>query len=105
MTQTLISKGNDNMRSFIWTGIVFASLLFPAAALAVEGEVTKINDSAGKITLKHGPIENLDMGAMQMVFRVSDPAMLTAVKVGDKVIFEADRVNGAITITKIKKAG
>lgn len=93
------------MRSFITTGIVLASLLIPAVALAVEGEVKKINGDQGRITLKHGPIDNLDMGAMQMVFRVSDPAMLTTVKVGDKVIFEADRVNGAITVTKIKKAG
>ena len=90
------------MCAFIRTGIVFASLLVPAAALAVEGEVKKINESAGKITLKHGPIENLKMDAMQMVFRVADPAMLTAVKVGDKVVFEADRVNGAITVTKIE---
>jgi len=92
------------MRMHIRAGIVLASLLIPAAAMAVEGEVKKINESAGKITLKHGPIENLDMGAMQMVFRVADPAMLTAVGVGDKVVFEADRVNGAITVVKLEKA-
>ncbi|MBA3519305.1 MAG: copper-binding protein [Rhizobiales bacterium] len=92
------------MRSIVRTGFVFAALLVPAAALAVEGEVKKINESAGKITLKHGPIANLDMDAMQIVFRVADPAMLTAVKVGDKVNFEADRVNGAITVTKIEPA-
>ncbi len=49
-------------------------------------------------------IENLDMDAMQMVFRVADPAMLSAVQVGDKVNFEADRVDGAITVTKIEPA-
>ena len=92
------------MNSILKSGIILASLLIPATALAVEGEVKKINESAGKITLKHGPIANLDMDSMQMVFRVADPAMLTAVKVGDKVNFEADRVNGAITITKIEKA-
>lgn len=92
------------MHAFITTGIVFASLLVPAAAFAVEGEVKKINEAAGKITLKHGPIENLDMDAMQMVFRVADPAMLTAVKVGDKIVFEADRVDGAITITEMEPA-
>ena len=92
------------MRSIFRSGILLASLLLPATALAVEGEVTKINPSAGKITLKHGPIANLDMGAMQMVFRVADPAMLSAVSVGDKVVFEADRVNGAITIIKMEKA-
>ncbi len=44
------------------------------------------------------------MGAMTMIFRVKDPAMLKSVKVGDAVTFEADRVNGAIIVTSIKKS-
>jgi Cu/Ag efflux protein CusF len=40
---------------------------------------------------------------MAMVFRVADPAMLDRMKAGDKIEFEADRVNGAITVTKIGK--
>lgn len=75
-----------------------------AQAVPADGQVTKIDKSAGKITLKHGPIKNLEMDSMTMVFRVKDPAMLEAVKVGDKVKFEAERVNGAITVTKIEKA-
>lgn len=43
------------------------------------------------------------MDAMTMVFRVADPAMLEKVNAGDKIEFEADRVNGAITVTKIGK--
>lgn len=69
----------------------------------VKGEVVKIDKSAGKITLKHGPIKKLDMDSMTMVFRVADPAMLDKVKIGEKIEFEADRVNGAITVTKIGK--
>ena len=69
----------------------------------VTGQVTKIDDSAGKLTLNHGPIPNLDMGAMTMVFKAADPAMLKAVKAGDKVKFIADRVNGQLTVTKIEK--
>ena len=71
----------------------------------VNGEVKKIDESAGKITLKHGPIKNLDMDedGMTMVFRVQDPAMLKQVKVGDKVQFEAERATAGITITKIQK--
>jgi|SRR6266550_3848150 Cu(I)/Ag(I) efflux system protein CusF len=70
----------------------------------VNGQVTKIDESAGKITLKHGPIKKLDMNeGMTMVFRVQDPAMLKQVKVGDKVNFDADRVNGQIAVTKIEK--
>jgi Cu(I)/Ag(I) efflux system protein CusF len=78
--------------------------LAPAQSATIDGQVTKIDTSAGKITLKHGPIKKLDMDeGMTMVFRVQDPAMLKQVKVGDKVKFDADRVNGQITVTKIEK--
>jgi Cu(I)/Ag(I) efflux system periplasmic protein CusF len=73
------------------------------AALAVDGEVTKIDEAQGKITVKHGPIDNLGMPAMTMVFKASDPTMLKQVKVGDVIVFEVDKVNGAITITKLIK--
>jgi Cu/Ag efflux protein CusF len=70
----------------------------------VDGQVTKIDQSAGKITIKHGPIKSLDMdGGMTMVFRVRDPALLKQVKVGEKIKFSAERVQGAITVTKIQK--
>ncbi len=75
-----------------------------AAEPAVEGEVTKIDESAGKLTIKHGPIPNLDMDSMTMVFRVMEPDMLKQVKVGDKIKFDADRVNGAITVTQMEAA-
>ncbi len=71
----------------------------------VSGQVTKIDESAGKITIKHGPLKKFDMDdGMTMVFRAQDPAMLKAVKPGDKVKFEVDRVNGQFTVTKIEKA-
>jgi Cu(I)/Ag(I) efflux system periplasmic protein CusF len=76
-----------------------------AQSAMVNGQVTKIDESAGKITLKHGPIKKLDMeDGMTMVFKVQDPAMLKQVRVGDKVKFDADRVNGQITGTKIEKS-
>ena len=69
----------------------------------VDGQVTKVDASAGKITIKHGPIKKFDMDGMTMVFRANDPAMLKAVKAGDKVKFEADKVNGQFTVMKIQK--
>ncbi len=77
-----------------------------ASAQSSDGEVRKIDEPAGKITLKHGPIKALDMTdeSMTMVFRVQDSAMLKQVKVGDKVKFDADRVNGQITIIKMQKS-
>jgi len=87
--------------------IALATTLFSAPAWAdgnmVKAEVVKVDKSAGKITLKHGPIKNLDMDAMTMVFRVADPTMLDKVKEGDRIEIEAARVNGAITMTKIGK--
>ncbi|MDO9238338.1 MAG: copper-binding protein [Aquabacterium sp.] len=73
-----------------------------AAAQAVEGEVKKIDVDAGKITLKHGEIKSLDMPAMQMSFRVTDPAWLKTLQVGDKVKFSADKVGGQFTVTAIE---
>ncbi|HZF78730.1 MAG TPA: copper-binding protein [Rubrivivax sp.] len=75
----------------------------PISAIA-DGEVRKVDKEAGKLTLRHGPLPHLDMGAMTMVFRVSDPTLLDQVKTGDKVRFTADRVNGQFTVTRIERA-
>lgn len=69
-----------------------------------DGEVRKVDKGAKKITIKHGPIQNLDMPAMTMVFQVRDPKMLEQVKAGDKVKFSAETVGGALTVTKIEQA-
>lgn len=75
----------------------------PAEAAATStGEVRKIDKEAGKITIKHGPLANLEMPAMTMVFRVKDPAMLDQVKVGDQIQFVAEKINGALTVAKIE---
>ena len=73
-------------------------------ATFADGEVRKVDKDAGKITLRHGPIANLDMPAMSMVFRAKDPAMLDKVKEGDKVRFKAEKVQGAYTVTEIQAA-
>lgn len=75
-----------------------------AAAELVDAEVKKVDKDAGKITLRHGEIKNLNMGAMTMVFRAKDAAMLDKVKSGDKVRFAAERVGGAITIVQLQHA-
>ncbi|MBX6424955.1 MAG: copper-binding protein [Variibacter sp.] len=71
----------------------------------VDGQVTKVDAAAGKITIRHGPLKKFDMDeAMTMVFRVRDPAMLKTVKAGDKVKFDVDRIDGQFTITRMQKA-
>ena len=87
----------------VLSGGMFASVSTAQTPL-INGQVTKIDQSAGKITIKHGPIRSLDMNeGMTMVFRVQDAGMLKQVKPGDKVKFYAERVNGALTVTKIQK--
>ncbi|MFL9998437.1 copper-binding protein [Paraburkholderia sediminicola] len=68
-----------------------------------HGEIRKVDDAAGKLTIKHGPLENLGMGAMTMVFKVKDPAMISQVKVGDNIDFVAEEVDGALTVTQLQK--
>lgn len=80
----------------------------PAASAAVapasDGEVRKVDKEQGKLTLKHGPIANLDMPGMTMVFKVADPKMLDKLKPGDKVKFAASNLDGVVTVTAIEPA-
>lgn len=66
-----------------------------------EGEVTDIDLEAAKLKLKHNGIKSLDIPAMKMAFKVSDPAWLKTVQVGDKVRFNADKVGSQFTITAL----
>jgi Cu(I)/Ag(I) efflux system periplasmic protein CusF len=71
-------------------------------SVLADGEVRKVDKSAGKITLKHGPIKSLDMPAMTMVYQVKDPALLERVKAGDRVDFAAEKVGEAYVLTRIE---
>ena len=91
--------------------IMLAALLAAPAAMAddkhhsdslADGEIRKVDKDAKKITLRHGPMPSLDMPAMTMVFQVQDAALLDKVKAGDKVKFQAEKVGGAYTVTKIE---
>lgn len=84
------------------------ALAFSAPALAcaeplAEGEVRKVNKDAGKLTIRHGELKNLDMPPMTMVFRVKDPAMLDQVQAGDKVRFTAEKIEGQYTVVEMEK--
>jgi Cu(I)/Ag(I) efflux system periplasmic protein CusF len=95
-----------NVRKLILASAFALAVASPTAAQGdmVDGQVTKVDASAGKITIKHGPLKKFEMDAMTMVFRAADPAMLKAVKAGDRVKFEADKINGQFTVTRIEKA-
>jgi Cu/Ag efflux protein CusF len=65
--------------------------------------VRKLDLDTGKVTLKHGPIKSLDMPPMTMVF-TADKALLTPLKVGDKVRFKAAHEGGKYVVTAIQSA-
>ncbi len=69
-----------------------------------DGEVRKVDKEAKKITLKHGPIKNLDMPGMTMVFQVKDTTLLDKLAAGDKVKFSAEDQQGALVVTAVEKA-
>ncbi len=68
-----------------------------------EGEIRKVDTEQGKLTIKHGPLVNLDMPPMTMVFRVKDPAFLAQLAAGDKVRFRAEKFEGQFVVTVIEK--
>lgn len=70
----------------------------------VDADVRKVDKATGKVTLAHGPLANLDMPAMTMVFRVKEAAWLDRLKAGDKIRFMAERIDGAITVVHFEPA-
>lgn len=81
-------------------GIVAAN---PAAALS-EGEIRRLDPESGKLTIRHGEIRNLDMPPMTMVFTARDKALLSGLKVGDRISFVAGNEGGKYLVTEIQLA-
>jgi len=66
-----------------------------------EGEVKKVDKDTGRLTIKHGPLENLGMPGMTMVFGVKDASTLDALKTGDKIKFVAEKLEGRFVVTQL----
>ena len=75
----------------------------PVTAM-VDGVVKKIDKKAGKVTLSHGPLTNLNMPPMTMAFAVKDAAWLDSLKESAKVRFMAERVDGVFTVVHLEPA-
>lgn len=67
-----------------------------------DGEIRKVDKDAGKVTIKHGDIKNLDMPGMTMIFLAKDKAMLDKVQAGDKVKFAVINDGGKLVVTEIQ---
>lgn len=73
-----------------------------AQEASASGEVRRLDAAAGKITIKHGEISELELPAMTLVYKI-DPALLADIKPGDKVKFTAKRDGGDYVVIKISK--
>ena len=69
----------------------------------VDGQVKKVDKAAGKVTLSHGPLANLNMPAMTMVFAVRDKRLLDGLKVGDAVGFTVQREGSQYVLIRIER--
>jgi Cu/Ag efflux protein CusF len=67
-----------------------------------KGVVEKIDAKGKKLTIAHEELKDLDMPAMTMVFRVGDDSMLEKLTEGAQIEFVAERVDGKLTVTRIK---
>ncbi len=69
-----------------------------------EGTIRRVDRVAGSITLTHGPIENLGMGAMTMTFTFMKGVVPASVKEGDKVRFRAEEKAGQYVVVRVEAA-
>ena len=83
--------------------LLLAVVLPAMAQQLADGEIRNVDKKAGTVTIKHGPIQAIDMPAMTMVFQAKEAAMLNRVKAGDKVKFQAEmRAGGKVVVTQIE---
>ena len=73
-----------------------------SGAEMTEGEVRKVDKDNKKLTIKHGPLKSLDMPGMTMVFGVKDDTVLDKVQPGEKVQFQAEKIDGKFVVTAIE---
>lgn len=83
-----------------------ATACYSAAAMAQEGsgsgEIRRVDAAAGKVTIKHGAIAELDLPAITLVYLI-DASLLAGLQPGDKIKFTARRVDGQYVVVKISK--
>lgn len=88
-------------------GILCGALTALAAQVGEElenGEIRGVDPGARKITIKHQPLQHLDMPAMTMVYRVRNPSLVEGLKPGDPVRFQSERLGAVFIVTHIEPA-
>lgn len=93
------------MKTKLMTAAILFAVSLATPVWAVEltaGMVKKVDEKLMKVTIKHEELKNLEMPPMTMVFKIPDAEVLAKLKVGAKIKFVADRVNGQLTVTEIE---
>ena len=95
-----------SIKQLISTVIISASVFsvtsFAQTGMA-QGQVTRIDQSTGKVTIRHGEIKSIDMPPMTMVFTATPKSILEGLKVGDKIDFVAAQENDVMIVKKVVK--
>lgn len=96
----------QNRRRLLGGLAACAAMLFSSVGRAepqptdpIRGEVIKINQERGTVELKHDPIPYLQLPAKRTTFRYYHPDVVLRAKDGDRVIFRANRYDGALVVT------
>lgn len=93
-----------NFKSITLASIFALAVAMPAFAEDfVKGKIKKIDAEKGKVTIIHEEIPNLQMPAMTMVFRTGENEAAKKLEPGQEIEFVAERINGKLTVTKIKE--
>ena len=66
------------------------------------GLIQQVDKEKGAVTIKHGPLQGLNMMGMTMTFLVKDKAMLSGLQPLQKVDFELTYDGRQYLITRIK---
>ena len=109
---TLVQQLQNIILVFFWTTSFFV-LTAQAQSNSTEaqdlasadwtaGEIRKLDKAAGKLTIRHEDIKNLNMPAMTMVFTAKDKTMLEAFNIGDKILFMVVQEQGKLMLTDVK---
>jgi Cu(I)/Ag(I) efflux system periplasmic protein CusF len=86
----------------ISTAAALAESPKPARFGPNEGEVLQVDREAREITIRHGPLPELSMDPMSMVFVVADPRVFDGVRKGDRVKFKPGLIDGRFGVISIE---
>ncbi len=67
------------------------------------GTVTNLDRKSNVVTINHGPLENINMPAMEMGYAVAKPSMMKGLRKGTKIHFVVEQVNGKYIVTEMMK--